>query len=158
MAKTKIKSNDNQLEKIVALEQKTIELEDRLKRSLADYANLEKRIESQRQLFITLTTTAIITKMIEILDDLYLSFNHLQDQGLKMAIDKFINVLKSEGVEEIEVQNKEFDPQTMDCIEVVEGKENQVISVKKAGYKLNGHVIRPAQVSVGKSTDQNIIN
>ena len=151
MAKTKIKSNDNQLEKIVALEQKTIELEDRLKRSLADYANLEKRIESQRQLFITLTTTAIITKMIEILDDLYLSFNHLQDQGLKMAIDKFINVLKSEGVEEIEVQNKEFDPQTMDCIEVVEGKENQVISVKKAGYKLNGHVIRPSQVVVGKS-------
>ena len=153
MAKTKIKDNNNQVEKLIALEQKTIELEDRLKRSLADYANLEKRIESQRQLFVTLATTAIVIKMIEILDDLYLAFNHLQDQGLKMAIDKFVNVLKSEGVEEITASNQEFNPETMECIEVVKGKENQVISVKKIGYKLNDHVIRPAQVTVGK-TDQ----
>ena len=158
MAKTKNKSNNSQVEKLVALEQRAIDLEDRLKRSLADYANLEKRIESQRQLFVTLATTAIIIKMIEILDDLHLSFNHLQDQGLKMAIDKFVNVLKSEGVEEIEALDQSFNPESMDCIEVVEGKENQVISVKKAGYKLNGHVIRPAQVAVGKSIDQNIIN
>lgn len=151
MAKTKIKTSDNQVEKLLALEQKTIELEDRLKRSLADYANLEKRIESQRQLFVTLATTAIITKMIEILDDFYLSFDHLKDQGLKIAIDKFVNVLKSEGVEEIDALNKEFNPETMDCIEVVKGKDNQVISVKKIGYKLNGHIIRPAQVAVGKS-------
>ncbi|MDD4937545.1 MAG: nucleotide exchange factor GrpE [Candidatus Shapirobacteria bacterium] len=151
MTKTKTKSNDNQVEKLIALEQKTIELEDRLKRSLADYANLEKRIESQRQLFVTLATTAIVIKMIEILDDLYLTFNHIQDQGLKMAIDKFIGVLKSEGVEEIEALGQKFNPETMDCIEVVEGKENQVISVKKIGYKLNGHIIRPSQVAVGKS-------
>jgi molecular chaperone GrpE len=151
MAKTKIKPADNQVEKLIAFEQKTIELEDRLKRSLADYANLEKRIESQRQLFVTLATTAIVIKMIEILDDLHLTYNHLQDPGLKIAIDKFINVLKSEGVEEINVSNQEFNPETMECIEAVEGKENRVISVKKSGYKLNGHVIRPAQVSVGKS-------
>lgn len=151
MTKTKTKSNDNQVEKLIALEQKAIELEDRLKRSLADYANLEKRIESQRQLFVTLATTAIITKMIEVLDDLFLSYHHLQDQGLKMAIDKFTNVLKSEGVEEIETLGKEFNPETMDCIEVVKGKDNQVISVKKPGYKLNGHVVRPAQVTVGKT-------
>jgi molecular chaperone GrpE len=151
MVKTKIKSNSNQVEKLIVLEQKTVELEDRLKRSLADYANLEKRIESQRQLFITLATTAIVVKMIEILDDLYLSLDHLKDPGLKMAIDKFVGVLKSEGVEEIEALGQEFNPEIMDCIEVVKGKENQVISVKKIGYKLNGHIIRPAQVTVGKS-------
>ncbi len=151
MTKIKTKINDDQVEKLMALEQKSLELEDRLKRSLADYANLEKRIESQRQLFVTLATTAIVIKMIEILDDLYLSYNHLKDEGLKMAIDKFINVLKSEGVEEINVTNQEFNPETMEALEAVEGPENQVISVKKPGYKLNGHVIRPAQVSVGKS-------
>jgi molecular chaperone GrpE len=151
MTKTKIKTNDNQVEKLMELEQKTLELEDRLKRSLADYANLERRIESQRQLFVTLATTAIVTKMIEILDDLYLSYNHLQDQGLKMTIDKFTNVLKSEGVEEIDVSNQEFNPETMEALEAVDGPENQVISIKKPGYKLNGHVIRPAQVTVGKS-------
>lgn len=156
MTKTKTKTSDTQVEKLMILEQKTVELEDRLKRSLADYANLEKRIESQRQLFVTLATTAIITKMIEILDDLYLSYDHLQDQGLKIAIDKFVNVLKSEGVEEIEALDQKFNPESMDCIETVDGPKDKVIFIRKRGYKLNGHIIRPAQVAVGNS-DQ-IIN
>jgi len=153
MTKAKKTSPDSTAPKIVELEQKNILLEDKLSRSLADYSNLEKRVESQRQFFITLATTAIITKMIEVLDDLYLSYHHLQDQGLKMAIDKFISVLKTEGVEEVNVADQEFDPETMECVQVVEGKENYVVSVKKPGYKLNGHVIRPAQVTVGKPNE-----
>ena len=145
MSKTKIKNQNN------STDQKIKNLEDKLKRSLADYANLEKRIESQRQLFVTLATTSVVTKMIEVLDDLHLTYKHLNDPGLKMSIDKFINVLKSEGVEEIKAKDQKFDPQTMECVEVVKGKDDHVISVKKIGYKLNGHVIRPAQVSVGKT-------
>ena len=151
MSKTKKIETDQNVEKLLELEQKAISLEDRLKRSLADYANLEKRIESQRQFFVTLATTAIIIKMIEILDDLYLSYNHLKDEGLKMAIDKFVGVLKSEGVEEIITDNQKFDPAIMDCVEAIDGLSDQVISTRKIGYKLNGHVIRPAQVAVGKS-------
>lgn len=138
-------------EKIVELENKISELQDKLTRSLADYSNLEKRIESQRQLFVTLTTTAIVNKMIEVLDDFYLIQNHLKDQGLQIAIDKFVNILKLEGLEEIDVLDKEFDPANMDCVEVAEGKQNFVLSVKKKGYLLNGHCIRPAQVVVGNS-------
>jgi len=133
------------------LSSRVAELEDRLKRSLADYANLEKRIESQRQFFVTLATTAMVTKMIEVLDDFNLTYQHLQDAGLKIAIDKFMSVLKTEGVEEIDALNRKFDPETMECIEAVYGQDNLVISVKKPGYKLNGHVIRPAQVAVGKA-------
>ncbi|HNZ84456.1 MAG TPA: nucleotide exchange factor GrpE [Candidatus Woesebacteria bacterium] len=133
------------------LSSRVAELEDRLKRSLADYANLEKRIESQRQFFVTLATTAMVTKMIEVLDDFNLTYQHLQDAGLKIAIDKFMSVLKTEGVEEIDALNRKFDPETMECIEAVCGQDNLVISVKKPGYKLNGHVIRPAQVAVGKA-------
>ncbi|MDD2482828.1 MAG: nucleotide exchange factor GrpE [Candidatus Shapirobacteria bacterium] len=129
-------------------------LEDKLARSLADYSNLEKRIESQRQLFVTLATTSILSKMVEVLDDFYLAQKHLNDPGLKMAIDKFNSVLKTEGLEEINPVNLEFDPQSMECIQAVDGQENFVIEVKKLGYKLNGHVIRPAQVTVGKTADQ----
>jgi molecular chaperone GrpE len=149
MPKTKITPKNN------IANQKVKDLEDRLKRSLADYANLEKRIESQRQLFVTLATTAIVTKMIEVLDDFYLTYKHLSDLGLKMSIDKFVNVLNSEGVEEIKALDQKFNPETMECVEVVKGKNNQVISVKKIGYKLNGHLIRPAQVSVGKTETKN---
>jgi len=147
--KVKINSPDN-----AELLEKITSLEERLARSLADYSNLEKRIDSQRQLFVTLATTSILSKMVEVLDNFYLAQNHLNDTGLKMAIDKFDAVLKTEGLEEINPLGLEFDPQSMECIETVEGKENFVIEVKKLGYKLNGHVIRPAQVSVGKTSDQ----
>ena len=151
MVKTKKPTSNQSAKNLLELQQQINSLTDRLNRSLADYSNLEKRIESQRQLFVTLATTSVITKMIEILDDLYLTYQHLQDPGLKIAIDKFVSTLQSEGVEEIVAIDKEFDPSTMDCLQISSGKDNYVISVKKSGYKLNGHVIRPSQVVVGKS-------
>ncbi len=151
MVKTKKSTSNQSAKNLTQLQQQVESLTDRLNRSLADYSNLEKRIESQRQFFVTLATTSIVTKMIEVLDDLYLTYQHLQDPGLKIAIDKFVSILQTEGVEEIITKDKEFDPSTMDCLQVEKGKDNYVISVKKPGYKLNGHVIRPSQVVVGKS-------
>ena len=129
------------------------QLKEQLARSRADYQNLEKRVDQQRQLFITLATSTIISKMIEILDDLYLTQSHLKDQGLEIAINKFIAVLKSEGLEEIPADSQEFDPNLMECLEVQKGIQNQVLEVRKKGYKLNGQVIRPAQVVVGKQSN-----
>lgn len=148
------KKQSDLLKKISELEKQSVTLADNLARSLADYSNLEKRIESQRQIFVTLATTSIIIKMVEVLDDLYLAQKHLNDTGLQMSIDKFNSVLKTEGLQEINPVSQEFDPHFMECIEAVDGKENFVVEVKKLGYKLNDHVIRPAQVSVGKNSDQ----
>jgi molecular chaperone GrpE len=141
----------------IDLQAQVSELQEKLARSLADYANLEKRIDGQRQMFITLATVSIISKMIDILDDLLLTQDHLQDQGLKMTIDKFINVLKSEGLEEIKVDGTDFDPHTMECIDTAAGKDDKVLSIKKRGYTLNGQVIRPAQVVVGKTLNNSEI-
>jgi len=141
--------------RISELESKNKELQEQLARSLADYANLEKRIDNQRQMFVTLATVSIIIKMIDILDDLRLSQTHLQDPGLKISIDKFVNALKAEGLDEINTDGKNFDPAFMECVDTGSGQENSIISVKKAGYTLNGQVIRPAQVVVGKSTVKN---
>jgi len=120
---------------------------------LADYSNLEKRIERDRQLFAVFTSISIITKMVEVLDDLELAYSHLTDPGLKMAIDKFTQVLKNEGLSEIISQDQLFDPVKMECVDTASGPDNQVISVKKTGYTLHGQIIRPAQVIVGKSSN-----
>jgi molecular chaperone GrpE len=136
--------------KISELELKNSGLQEQLSRSLADYSNLEKRIDSQRQMFITLTTVSIIAKMIDVLDDLRLAQAHLQNSGLKISIDKFAGVLKSEGLEEIKTEGQNFDPALMECVDTAQGKENSIITVKKIGYTFNGQVIRPAQVIVGK--------
>jgi molecular chaperone GrpE len=128
------------------------DLEEKLKRTLADYDNLEKRIERERLLYITLTTTTLAAKFIEVLDDFYLANSHLCDPGLKMAIEKFNQTLKSVGVNQIEVSvGAEFDPRTMDCLEAVDGESNKIVSVLKPGYLYNDHVIRPVSVTVGKN-------
>lgn len=128
-------------------------LEEKLARSLADYSNLEKRIEAQRQLYVTLATVSIISKMITVLDDLYLAADHVKDDGLNLTITKFIDVLKSEGLAEIDTSVGTFDPNTMECISTAPGKDNTILKVAKKGYTLNGQVIRPAQVIVGKADE-----
>lgn len=125
-------------------------LKDRLARSMADYINLEKRIERDRQLLSALATTQIISQIIEVIDDLDLAYSHLQDSGLKMAIDKMKNTLNSYGLNEVDALNNKFDPKTMECLSVAEGEEDKVISVQRSGYTLNGQTLRPARVIVGK--------
>ncbi len=130
--------------------QKILELEDKLARSLADYSNLAKRIEAQKQFFAALASASIMTKIIDALDDLHLASNHLKDQGLDIALDKLKNALKSEGLEEIDALGKIFDPKIMDCVGVTPGEQDTVVSINKKGYILNGECLRPAQVVVGK--------
>ena len=70
-----------------------------------------------------------------------------------MTIDKFVSVLKAQGVEEITALGQKFDPNSMDCVGVKEGESGQVLEIHKKGYKLNGSVIRPSQVVVGKMSN-----
>lgn len=136
--------------KTVKIDPKITELQEKLTRSIADYINLEKRVERDRDLIATLITTSITTQMIDVLDNFYLAQNHLKDSGLQMAIDKFKSVLQNFGLTEINPLKENFNPETMECIQVAEGKVDQVISVSKIGYSINNQTIRPAQVVVGK--------
>lgn len=130
------------------------QLQDRLNRSLADYQNLEKRIESQKQVFLTLSLMSVFDKILSSLDDFYLVYDHLRDKGLKMALDKMESLLKSEGLLEIEALNQPFDPHFMDCVDTdIKTNKDVVSHVKKKGYLYNGQVVRPAQVIVGTKTN-----
>ena len=60
-------------QKIADLEKKSADLEDKLARSLADYSNLQKRIENQQQQLIALAAATIISKMLDVLDDICLA-------------------------------------------------------------------------------------
>lgn len=130
---------------------KVIELQDKLNRSLADYINLEKRIERDKDFIASFATASVINHMVDVLDDFLLAQSHLKDSGLQMAIDKFKTVLSKHGLVEINPKDLPFDPETMECVQVVDGPENTVVDVRKIGYSLNGQTVRPAQVAVGKA-------
>lgn len=132
------------------LKQKIHELEEGWKRALADYHNLEKRTNDQKASYARLANASLIDKLLSVLDDLERAQNHLQDHGILIILEQFREVLQSEGVKELEVQGKEFDPESMDCVEMIKGPANKVIEVRLKGYLLNDHIIRPAKVVVGK--------
>lgn len=139
--------------KITDLENQIGELNDKLLRSLADYANLSKRIDDQRSLITTLTVAGIVNQLLPVLDDLYRTNDHLNNQGLKLTIDKFVSIFKTLGVVEINAADSEFDPELMECVTTADGKSNHVLHVQERGYKLNDQVVRPAKVVVGKQND-----
>lgn len=120
-------------------------------RALADYQNLEKRIQAQRGEDTKFAARNLIVKLLPVLDTLEKAEQIISDQGLKLAVKQFRDVLIGEGVERIQVIGMKFDPHLMECVEVVESeKEDKVIEEVRAGYTILGKVARVAQVKVGK--------
>jgi molecular chaperone GrpE len=136
--------------KIADLEKAVIVLTNKWKRALADYQNLEKRVNKEQKDLIKFTNAALIDKFLSVLDHLEKAEDHLKDKGLIIAVDQFRQVLAAENVSQIKALNKNFDPIKMDCVEVVKGKKDKVIEVIQKGYLINDKVLRPAKVKVGK--------
>ncbi len=132
-----------------ALKHQVKELTEKWKRALADYANLEKRIEQEKSAFVKFASAGLIDKLLSVLDDLERAETHLRDKGLTLALDQLRTVLKTEGVEEIKVEGQKFNPEEMDCQEMTKGEKNKVMKVMEKGYKLNQKILRPAKVKVG---------
>ncbi len=128
---------------------KKTDLENNLKRALADYQNLKKRSEEERGLLAKFSSSVILAKLLSVLDDLKRAQAHLQDQGLDLAMKQFLTVLAEEGVKEINLLNQPFNPQLSECVEMVLGPKNQVMEVINQGYTLYDRILRPAKVKVG---------
>ncbi len=120
-------------------------------RALADYHNLEKRVEESRETIRKRANRDLLLRLLEILDTVYAAEVFIKDPGLKLVVDKFTSLLSQEGVTEIDLLGKEYDPFTAECTEVVPGeKDNIVVDVVQKGYKQYDEVIRPARVRVSK--------
>lgn len=124
-----------------------------LARALADYDNLSKRVERERQDLGKIASLGILIKLLPVLDNLEAAQKHLQDAGLAISIGEFKKVLSEEGLTEINPKiGNEFNEKDMEAIEVTPGERNNIISeVVLIGWKFTeGQVIRHAKVKVSK--------
>lgn len=128
------------------------ELEGNYRRALADYQNQERRFRVTQSQIVKFANATLLEKIVLNLDSLEMAQNHLKDAGLEIVIKQLLETLKNEGLQLIESDDKLFDPLTMDCIEVVPGKKNYVVSTLTKGYYLFDKVLRPAKVKVGSGT------
>jgi len=145
MTKKNVKKEDS-----AQLQEKIEELETQLKRSLADYQNLEKRTLHEKDELRKTANSGFILRLLPAFDALILAEKHTKDQGVVLSIKHFLDILENEGVKKIETEGKDFDPHLMECVQTVEGQEGKVAEEFKSGYILGEKVLRVAQVSVGK--------
>ena len=123
-----------------------------LKRVMADYDNFKKRVVKDQLEFAKFAGKELIIKLLPVLDDLERAEAHVKDAGLSLAIKHLREVLSAEGVSELELLGKTYDPTLAEATESVDGPKNQVVEVVRIGYKLNDMILRPAQVKVGSET------
>ncbi len=146
------KKNEKKIDSAEQNEQDQLQnLENQLKRALADYQNLERRIIEEKGAWIRMANKDLILKLLPVLDNLSLAQKHITDEGLNLSIQKFLDVLAEEGVERIETKDKDFDPVSMECVSVQEGEENKILEEVRLGFTINGEPLCPAQVIVGSA-------
>jgi len=126
------------------------ELKNKYLRALADYQNLEKRAFQEKTEARVYASEITLRKFIPAIDSLERATKHIKDEGLDLSLKEFNAALAACGVKRIETMNTEFDPFTMECLEVVPGKDGNVVEEVLSGYMLHDKVLRVAQVKVGK--------
>jgi len=152
--------DDNELENLM---KKNKELEDSLLRSKAEFINYRKRLEEEQSRLMKYCNEDLIKQILPVIDNferaIKMDDNNLTDEvskflsGVKMIYCSLINILKENGVVEIDGFNKPFDPVYHEAI-LTEKRENvdsgMVLEVLQKGYILKGKVIRPAMVKVSE--------
>ncbi len=135
-------------------------LKSQLARALADYDNLRKRVEKEREELIKFASLSLFEKLMPVFDMLNQAQKHLNDDGLKGVVGELKRVLKEEGIVEISVSpGEEFNENFHEAIEVEKPKEKEkkgkIAEVFLNGWMLEGgKVIRPAKVKVyGEKVD-----
>jgi len=127
-------------------------LKDQLARALADYDNLRKRVDREREDFEKVANVKLAIRLLPVLDILKEAQKHLGDPGIAITITQFEEALKEEGIEEIKVAaGDEFNPQLHEAVEVVkDGKgRGKVKETVLSGWRFSqGPVIRHVRVKV----------
>ncbi|MDP2044306.1 MAG: nucleotide exchange factor GrpE, partial [Candidatus Omnitrophota bacterium] len=141
---------------------KSKDFQDKLMRAQADFENLRKRLEKDKQDFLKYANEGIILELLNVLDDLERVINLAEDKhedlnaflkGVEMILAHLYDLLKEYGVKPIEAEGQVFDPHYHEALMQVENKdlaEHTIVEVLQKGYLMYERVIRTTKVKVSK--------
>ena len=138
-------------------DKKVEELTDTLQRLQAEYANYRRRTQQEKETMGIFANEKILNELITVMDNMERAMDACTDKedsmykGIDMVQKQLKATFEKFGLEEIEAEAQEFDPNLHLAVmqEPVEGTEaNKVVMVLQKGYKLNTKVLRPAMVKV----------
>ena len=132
-------------------------VKDQFVRLTAEYDNYRKRTAKEKDNIYQDAKADTVKAFLAVYDNLERAANSAggedspHKKGLEMIFTQYKEILKGLGVEEIEAQGKEFNPELHNAVMHIDDEnlgENVVAQVFQAGFKMGDKVIRHSIVQV----------
>ncbi len=153
--------------KVEEKEKEAKEQYDRLLRVAADFDNYKKRASREKEEWAKFANEDLIKAILPFIDNLERAVNHSEKskdieslvEGTKLTVQQLLQALGKFGVSPIDCLGKPFDPAVHEAMLLVETdrhKPNHVVEEFRRGYLLNDRLLRPATVSVSKTSEKEV--
>lgn len=142
--------------------EKIATLEDKFLRQVAEFDNYRKRTIKEKAELVKNGGERVMEAILPVLDDFERALSNLSKDenaaeiltGVELIYNKFVGILKQNGLQKIETEGAEFNTDFHEAIALVptpdENLKGKVLDCVQAGYTLNDKVIRHAKVAVGE--------
>jgi molecular chaperone GrpE len=152
--KVKNKSSKNKQSNL-DLELELTILKDKYLRLYSEFDNYKKRTERDFNDFKLKSLSSLYTDLIPSIDSYELSklYDDRDVNGLILIIDKFIDVLRKNGLEEIKInRGDDFNPDIHQALMNVDSEfpRGKIVDILERGYFLNKEILKYPKVSVSK--------
>ena len=145
--------------KTESYEAKIADLEDRVKRQMAEFENFRKRTEKEKTQMFDMGAKTIIEKILPVVDNFERGLAAVPEDkkddpfvdGMDKIYKQMMTELESAGVKAIECEGQEFDPEFHNAVMQVENDELEsgtVAAELQKGYMYKDTVVRHSMVSV----------
>ena len=135
------------------------ELQDRVKRQMAEFDNFRKRTEKEKSSMFEMGASDMIKKLLPIVDNFERGFNSISEEeretpfakGMDMVYKQTMKMLEDSDVKPIEALGMEFNPELHNAVMHVEDDsvgEGIIVEEFEKGYTYRETVIRHSMVKV----------
>lgn len=142
-----------------AMQAKIDELEDRVKRQMAEFENFRKRTDKEKTMMFETGAKSVIEKILPVVDNFERGLATVPEDdenaafanGMKMIYKQMMDELDKLGVKPIEAVGQEFDPNFHNAVMQVESEEYEsgiVAQELQKGYMYHDTVVRHSMVAV----------
>lgn len=142
-----------------AMKQKVEELEDRVKRQMAEFENFRKRTDKEKTAMFEIGAKSVIEKILPVVDNFERGLASISEEekgngfadGMQMIYKQLMTELENLGVKPIEAIGQEFNPDYHNAVMQVESEEYEsgiVAQELQKGYMYRESVVRHSMVAV----------
>lgn len=132
----------------------------------AEVDNMRKRFEREKENLLKYGNERVLSQLVSVVDNFDLTVNALKNdndekvqnivKGIDMIRTQFLDVLKQNGLSQVDSLGKTFDPNFHEAVAQAPAPDKvdeEIITEYQRGYTLNGRLLRAAKVVVANNNN-----